>query len=229
MAPDKVKYTFNLKELFILTMALMLLTTALAVAGEPDFVLPVKPKNVVFGIGIGYGIANNPCRDCNDSKALSGIVLSGSLGYKISKRFKIDFGPTVWIESKDDYNSKGSASNKSANKRMMITFNGYYSPIKNLPLSTKIGAGIGTLIYSRENPRVTVDNKTTNNTEFMNGFALTASVLYSIQVVHNLKIHPSLSVWYTDLAAPSPAYNSYIDPAKPSITSDLRVNFLFDF
>ncbi len=214
--------------LFILT-TVFGITSFKSSAGEPDYIQDTKPKCILFNLGIGYGISNNPTHINNEPMYLQGAVIAGSLGYKISEKFKIGFGPSIWIESKDILNKFSSGPAKPANKRMIVSFDGYYSPFKNFPLSIKLGAGIGTVVYTKENRRISIDSKTTNNTEFMSGFAGTASLIYQIRISQSLKIYPSLNFSYTDINNPDATYEGYLDAGKPSITYDFKANFLFYF
>lgn len=196
---------------------------------EPDYVLNNNPKNIVFALGFGYGIANNPCTDCNTSLSSNGLLVAASLGYKVNSRFKLDFGPAVWIEGKDIPGGSNAKNEAPANKRLVISFNGYYSPFHKIPLSLKLGAGIGSIVYTNENRRVSIDNQSTENTEFMSGFAGTAALIYSLQLSPSLKIHPSLNISYTDITAPDSTFHGYLDSSKPSIITDLRINLFFNF
>ncbi|HMT28797.1 MAG TPA: hypothetical protein PKD91_05910 [Bacteroidia bacterium] len=198
-------------------------------AGEPEFFFKQHPKQMVLDLGFGYGVSNNPCTGCDDSdKLIGGPVFHLSLGYQINPRFKVDFGPTLWVEGKDVY-QKNNSADRPANKRMIISFNGYYFPIKNNPLNFKLGAGVGNLLYTPENNKVVPDSKTYDNSEFLSGFAGTFSVAYSLKICPALKIHPSFNLWYTDLSNNKSTYKSYIDDKKHSVTSDFRASFLFNF
>src|SRR5687767_1413459 len=62
-------------------------------------------QHFVFSLGAGYGISNNPCREC-DGNSTGGLTVAFSLGYKINEKLRIDFGPSFWIEGNDLVNNK---------------------------------------------------------------------------------------------------------------------------
>ncbi len=229
MEPEKstcIKMKFSYLNLLAL---LLVFPCSNSLAGEHEKLSPTKPKLIILGVGAGYGVSNNPCADCeNSDQLLSGIVLNASLGYRISPRFIIDFGPSIWIEGKDVFNNS-NVTERPANKRMLIAFNGYYFPFKNSPLNFKLGAGIGNLLYTPEESRVVPDSKTFEDSEFMSGLAGNFGIQYSIKITQVFEIHPSANFWYTELANPEIPYKTYIDKSKASITSDLRINLQFDF
>lgn len=229
MEPEKsacIKRIFSFLSLLIL---LLVLPRSNLFAGEPEKLPSTKPKQMILGIGIGYGVSNNPCSGCeNSDQLLSGLVLNASLGYRISPKFIIDFGPSIWIEGKDVFKNN-NASERPANKRMLIAFNGYYFPSKNCPLNFKLGAGIGNLLYTPEQSRVVPDSKTFEDSEFMSGLAANFGIQYSIKISQVFEIHPSVNLWYTELSNPEISYKTYIDKSKASVTSDFRINLQFDF
>ncbi len=229
MEPDKfacLKKKFSHLSLLLL---LMVVPSAFSIAGDHEKLAPTKPKQMILGIGAGYGVSNNPCSDCeNSDQLLSGLVLNASLGYRISPRFIVDFGPTIWIEGKDVIKDN-NASDRPSNKRMLIAFNGYYFPFKNSPLNFKLGAGIGNLLYTPEQPTVVADSKTYEDSEFMSGLAGNFGIQYSFKLSQIFEIHPSFNLWYTELSNPEISYKTYIDKSKASVTADFRINLQFDF
>ena len=41
-------------------------------------------QHFIFSLGVGYGISNNPCRECT-GKSTGGLTVAFSLGYKVNK------------------------------------------------------------------------------------------------------------------------------------------------
>ena len=229
MVPDKMKKNPIIFKIMCMAILFAIIGATDLLGSEPDYVLNNKPKNIVFGLGFGYGVANSPCKDCTSTLSANGILVAASLGYKINEKFKLDFGPSVWIEGKDIPGGNNSKNEAPANKRLVISFNGYYSPFHKIPLSLKLGAGIGSIVYTKEKRRVSIDNKSTENTEFMSGLAGTAGLIYSLKLSPSFTIHPSLNVSYADITSSDSTFQGYLDAGKPSIIADVRVNFFFNF
>ncbi len=198
-------------------------------AGEPEFVKLKENKPFVFSAGIGYGVSNNPCRNCDDNTSVGGAVISMSMGYKINDKFKIEFGPSFWIEGKDLLNKNVADSERPNNKRTTVTFAGTYSPFQRFPLSFKLGGGAGILNYTPEKSTVKLDESKFTETEIFKGFAGTFGLSYEFQLCPKIKIHPSLNLTYIQLEQPKIEYNSYMDYKKASITTDFRINFNYNF
>jgi hypothetical protein len=135
----------------------------------------------------------------------------------------------VWIKSKDVFSNDLPAGERTSNKRMLVTFNGYYLLHNKFPLSLKLGAGTGNIVYSPERVTVSADGKKNDPTEYLSGIAATAAVLYEWKLSDRFTVHPSLHFWYTDLNKQKIAYNSAVDHRKPSITADFRIQFFLNF
>jgi hypothetical protein len=219
----------TLRRIAILLFILLNATVRLNAQGELHF-NPVKDKPFVFAIGAGYGISNNPCREVKSNEnILNGITLSASLGYHVTKKIKLDFGPVIWIKSADLFSNNLPAEETTSNKRMLVSFNAYYLLSNKIPFSVKIGAGVGSMVYSPERTTVSTDGKQNNPTEFYSGFAATASLIYDLKLSEKIILHPTLNLWYTDLQKQKIDYVSAIDTEKHSMSGDLRVQMFFKF
>ncbi len=228
--PNRIHFTIaKIVVLIVLTGIQMLAGRTSLLASNPEYFNPVPAKPFVLTLGIGYGISNDPVLQKESSVMPGGITLSGSLGYKLNKRFSLDFGPAVWIESHEIFQAGVASGERSSNKRMLISFNGYYLLSNEIPLTIKLGGGIGTLVYSPHKNTVVVDSRQNEQTEFLNGPAFTASVIYKLKLNDKLSMHPSVNFWYIDLKPADIEYLSNIDTGKPSTTTDFRLQFFFSF
>lgn len=200
-----------------------------AIAGEPEFVKIKENKTFIFTAGFGYGIANNPCRNCDNHKAIGGGTFSLSMGYIINDKIKIEFGPSFWIEGKDLINKNVPDSERPNNKRTIVTFTGSYKPFNYCPLSIKLGAGAGILNFTPEKTTVKTDANKFEETEIFKGFTGTFGLAYDFQLCPKIKMYPSLNFWYIQLQKPQIAYDSYLNYKQAAIMGDIRVNFNYNF
>ncbi len=200
-----------------------------AYCGEPEYLKLKENKPFVFSAGFGYGIANNPCGNCNENSAIGGATLSLSLGYKINERFKIEFGPSFWIEGNDLINKNVADSERPNNKRTLVTFTGSYTPFRNVPLAIALGGGAGLLNYTPEKSTVSFYENKFATTEIFRGFAGTLGVSYKLNLCEKIKLFPSMNFWYMDLQKPKISYNTHTDYKKASVISDFRVSLNYAF
>ena len=198
-------------------------------AKDPEFFDPSPGKPFIFSLGLGYGISNNPSLNSNDEKILKGITFSGTLGYRLGKRFMVDFGPVIWVKSEDIFRNELPSGERTSNKRMLVSFNGYYLLHKKFPLTLKLGAGVGSLVYSPERATVSADGKKNDPTEYFSGPAATGAVIYKFKLSDKITLHPSMHFWYTDLKDQKIEYVSGVDHQQPSITSDFRIQMFLHF
>ncbi len=198
-------------------------------AGEPEYIKLKENKSFVFSAGIGYGIVNNPCKNCDDQSAIGGITISGALGYKINDKFKIEFGPSFWIERNDLLNKNVADSERPNNKRTIVTFTGSYIISKQIPLSVRLGGGAGLLNYTPEKTTVKTEEDKFSRTEIFKGFTGTFGISYELNLTPRLKLFPSLSLWYIHLENAAINYTSFVDYSKPMLTTDFRLNFNYNF
>lgn len=190
--------------------------------------LPGDP-NFVFSFGTGYGISNNPCRECTENKNSGGAVFAFSLGYRINNHFRIDFGPSFWIEGKDLFNNSVSDGERPNNKRTNITFSASYKVSEKFPLNFRLGAGAGLLNYTPERDVVTTDQKTFDETEIFKGLSVTGGLGYELKISRKINLQPSVNLWYLKMEKPDIDYTSYIDPSKPSFTTEFRLQLNYQF
>jgi hypothetical protein len=200
-----------------------------AKAGEPENVKLDDNKPFVFSGGAGYGISNNPCTNSNEKSTIGGVTFSISLGYKISNKFKIEFGPTFWIEGNDLINKNVADSERPNNKRTMVAFTGTYTPFQKFPVSVKLGGGAGILNYTPAKSTVTLAEDKFAETEIFKGFCGTFGLAYEINISQKLKLYPSVNLWYLSLEQPEISYSSYVDYKQAAITTDFRVNLNYNF
>jgi hypothetical protein len=158
-----------------------------------------------------------------------GLVVSGSLGYRFSSKWSLEFGPSIWIEGRDVMNNGAANNERPSNKRTLISFNGLYKPFIRIPVQVKLGAGIGSIIYTPNKSVVIADGKGTSNTEFASGIAGCIGLIGEVRLSPKIKIHPSLNFTISDINQQKIDYSSNINHHKPSITTDFRLNFMFAF
>lgn len=200
-----------------------------ALAGEPTYVKLPESKPFVFSAGFGYGISNNPVRNKEQSKSIGGATFSVSIGYNFSEKFKLEFGPAFWVQGSDLINKNVADSERPNNKRTFITFTGSYKPFRHAPLSIKLGAGAGSLIYTPEKKTVSSDEYKYKQTEIFKGFVGSFGLSYELSLCNKIKMHPSINLLYLQMETPKLDYNSYIEYHQASITADLRVHFNYIF
>src|SRR5688572_31449422 len=165
MVPDVKRIFYS----FCLVLFVLCTSNHQVLAGEPEYLKLPESRPFYFSAGFGYGISNNPCRNCEEDKSIAGPTFSFSLGYKINRKFKIEFGPTFWLEANDLGNKNVASSDKPANKRTLVTFTGSYQPFEKVPLTFKLGGGAGLLNYTPDTKTVTTDEQKFDDTEIFKG------------------------------------------------------------
>ena len=186
-------------------------------------------RHFVFSFGTGYGISNNPCRECEEKKAEGGAVFAFALGYRINNHFRIDFGPSFWIAGNDLFNNSVADSERPNNKRTVITFSATYLFSEKFPLHARLGAGAGVLNYTPERAVVTTDQKSFEKTEIFKGFSVVGGLGYEVELSPKIELLPAVNFWYLKMEKPDFEYASYMDHSKPSLTTEIRLqlNYLF--
>ncbi len=214
---------------FILLIMYMIFTGSMMVqAQSPERIKLPGDQHFVFSLGAGYGISNNPCRECAGDPT-GGVTVAFSLGYKVSEKLRIDFGPSFWIEGNDLLNNNVADSERPNNKRTTITFGATWMPFSNFPITTRIGAGAGVLNYTPDRDVVTADEKTYEETEIFKGVSAVAGFGYELRISNKVKLHPCINLWYLGMESQELNYKSYIDPAKPSLTGEFRIQLNYHF
>ena len=229
--PDQpITPTFQIHRILSRTVIISFLLFAVkpVMAQNTVYFNPEKDATFFFKAGVGYGIAYNPVYDQSENKIRGGITLNASLGYRFHERFSIGFGPSFWIEGKDVMDNSASNNEVPSNKRTLVTLDGYYQPFQKLPLQIKLGAGIGSMVYTPSQKVVTSDNNGISKTEITNGFAAAAGLIYRIRVAQKLDLYPSLNFNYGKLEPQKIPYSSLINHHQASIVADLRISaFIF--
>ena len=213
--------------LLILIMWLTL-TDHKCLAGDPGYIKLNDNKPFFISAGGGYGMSNNPCRNCAKS-TIGGITFSATLGYRINNSFKIEFGPSFWIEGNDLFNDNVSDAERPNNKRTVVTFIGTWSPFRMVPIGFKLGGGAGILNYTPEKSTVKSQENKFDETEIFKGWSGVFGITYEIKLNPKLTLNPSANFWYIQLQQPEIEYESYIDYHSYSITTDLRLNLHYIF
>lgn len=189
---------------------------------------PDHTNKFFFKTGIGYGVANNPITGQHDNNPRGGITLNASLGHRFNERFSIGFGPSFWIEGQDILDNSASNNEVPSNKRTLVTLDGYYQLFQKLPLQIRLGAGIGSMVYTPNQKVVSSDNNGISKTEITNGFAAVAGLIYRIRVAQKFDLYPSLNFNYGKLEPQKIPYASLINHHKASLVADLRIStFIF--
>lgn len=197
-------------------------------AQNPGYYNADQMTRFFFSAGIGYGLANNPVTDPDESKTRGGLTLSATLGYRFTERFSIGFGPSFWIEGRDVADNSASNNESPANKRTTVTVDGYFKPVRKIPLQLRLGAGVGSFVYTPGKNVVSADNNGISKTEITGGFAANAGVVYQISLGEKISLFPSVNFWYGNLERQKIQYETLIDHKKSSLVSDIRINaFLF--
>lgn len=228
-----MEHNINFKPVFRVVLLVAILTGISGLnrgyCGEPEYLKLKEAKPFVFSAGFGYGFANNLCSNCNENSTIGGATFSLSLGYKINERFKIEFGPSFWIEGSDLINKNVADSERPNNKRTLVTFTGSYTPFRNVPFSVALGGGAGLLNYTPEKSTVSFYENKFASTEIFRGFAGTLGVSYKLNLCEKIQLFPSINFWYMDLQKPKIIYNAHTDYKKASVTSDFRVSLNYAF
>jgi len=229
MAHKYTSLTGKITSRMLLVAMLLMQCITTSFAGEPEFVKLKENKPFIFSAGVGYGISNNPCTNCNEKFTIGGATFSISLGYKINEKFKIEFGPSFWIEGNDLINKNVADSERPNNKRTTVTFAASYTASQRFPLSVKLGGGAGVLNFTPDKSTVKFEDNKFDQTEIFKGFAGTLGLAYEIELSQKIKLFPSLNFWYIQMEQPQIEYNSYINYKKASLTTDFRINLNYNF
>jgi len=189
---------------------------------------PDQSAKFFFNAGIGYGVANNPVKIPGESGMRGGITVGAALGYRFSEKFSLGFGPSFWFEGRDVTDNSASNNEHPSNKRTLVTLDGYYKPFQKLPLQFRLGAGIGTFVYTPNKNVVSSDNNGISKTEITSGFASSAGLIYKMNLGEKISLFPSLNFGYGRLEPQKIQYETIIDHKKASIITDIRINaFVF--
>lgn len=194
-----------------------------------EYYNPYQDKPFYISLGIGFGLSNNPLYSETENKTPTGMTFSGALGYRISSRFSLEFGPAMWVEGADIFQNKVPSESRVSNKRTMVTLTGTYQLSKKTPLSVKLGGGIGTMVYSPKKTTIAIDGNGVNETEYFSGAVITSSLIYRMKISEKIYMHPSLNFYYCDINNQKIEYASYVNDNRPSFTSDIRIQFLINF
>jgi hypothetical protein len=213
----------HLRSLVILLILCLIIVQKSTAETEPSYFNYNKNRPFALNLGLGWGLSNQPLKNITGNDPTGGLTLGGSLGYFLNKRLSVDFGPTVWIEGSDLFQNNQPGNESPANKRMLVSLGGTYCFSQLFPLSIRFGGGIGTLVYTPKNSTVAVDGFNRSETEYLNGWAATGSILYRFRLYEKIELLPSLNFWYNHLDQPKIAYESVIDRKSGSWTSDFRM------
>lgn len=209
---------------YLLTLFLSILVSHSAT--PQGYFNPMREKKLFLNVGIGFGVANQPLHI--QSKAATGITVSGAVGFRFNSRFAFDFGPSFWLESADLFDGSAQNNERPQNRRSLVSLNGYYRPVKHGPFQLRIGAGFGSLVYTPKDQVVRIESGYITRTEITQGFGATAGVLYEWPLSPGIKIHPSIIFSYTNLEPQKIDHETLINHHKPSLTGEFRMNvYLF--
>jgi hypothetical protein len=226
---SSIAFEMNCKRPVITVFGIFILLSLQYISKGDDW-SPVRkpPKNFIAGFATGFGFANKTCNSCGTSKIIAGLTFSGSLGYRINERFKIDFGPSVWIQASDLFSDNLPSAERPKNKRITVTANCYYYPFRDIPLNIKAGAGIGTSMFTRTFSISSQEEKYSEPVQIYNGAAITTGVNYEWRLNTKLVLFPSVNFSYIHLKQRDSS------PALPlvneaSLLTDFRLNLYLDF
>lgn len=218
----------NFLKLFILSFICVNSFTANVNAGEPEMQLKLPVKQFYVKAGTGYGLTNRMVKGDENSQ-VHGITFNMSLGYKISEKIAISFGPSLWVDQNDLFNDKTANGARPSNKKMSVQFTGLYKPFNSIHLVVNGGIGVGTVVYSPARPIVAVDGRQSPSAEYHGGVSYTFGLGYLCKIKSKLKLMPQLQ--YTGLNLNEKKSESYhlINTQSQSFLLEAGLNLFFDF
>ena len=229
MAPD----CFNLKLVCMKATIIALFTVVLSgntsQAGGFDNLLPERnrPFSAMIRTGIGTTTSNTFLK--GENKYRTGALFSLQLGYQVSKRFSLEFGPAFWLAASDLFSSTGTGNTKPVDQRTFITINGVYKCCMRWPVEIRLGGGVGNFVYTPKDNLVSAETARYADTEVLTGFTGTAGVCFPVKLFARLDIRPAINFWYMDLRSPQLSYLTAVDHSRPSLTADAELQFRFHF
>ncbi|MBL7914094.1 MAG: hypothetical protein JNL49_03540 [Bacteroidia bacterium] len=197
-------------------------------AGEPETKLKLPVKQFYIKAGTGYGLTNRLVKEDENSR-VHGVTFNMSLGYKISEKISLSFGPSLWVDQNDLFNDKTANGARPSNKKMSVHFNGLYQPFSSIHLVVNGGIGVGTVVYSPARPIVAVDGRQSPTAEYHGGVSYAFGLGYLCKIKSNLRLQPQIQ--YTGLNFNEKESESYhlINTKSQSYLLEAGVNLFFDF
>ncbi|MBK8876902.1 MAG: hypothetical protein IPN13_24645 [Bacteroidetes bacterium] len=197
-------------------------------AGEPETKLQLPVKQFYVKAGTGYGFTNRMVKG-DENTHVPGITFNMSLGYKISDKIAVSFGPSLWVDQNDLINDKTANGARPSNKKMSVHFTGFYEPFNSIHVVVNGGIGVGTVVYSPARPIVAVDGKQSPAAEYHGGVSYAFGLGYLCKIKSNLRLLPQLQ--YTGLNLNESDSESYhlINTKSQSFLLEAGINLFFDF
>lgn len=197
-------------------------------AGEPETKLKLPVKQFYIKAGTGYGLTNRLVKG-DENTRVHGVTFNMSLGYKISEKISLSFGPSLWVDQNDLFNDKTANGALPSNKKMSVHFTGFYEPFNRIHLVVNGGIGVGTVVYSPARPIVAVDGRQSPAAEYHGGVSYAFGLGYLCKIKSNLRLQPHIQ--YTGLNFNEKESESYhlINTKSQSYLLEAGMNLFFDF
>lgn len=217
-----------LLKIFIISFISLNGFTGIVNAGEPETKLKLPVKQFYIKAGTGYGLTNRLVKG-DEHTRVHGITFNLSLGYKISEKIAVSFGPSLWVDQNDLFNHKTANGVRPSNKKMAVHFTALYEPFNTIHLVVNGGIGVGTVVYSPAHPIVAVDGRQSPTAEYHGGISYAFGLGYLCKIKSNLRLQPQLQ--YTRLNFNEKESESYhlINTKSQSYLMEAGLNLFFDF
>jgi hypothetical protein len=203
--------------------------SAMAQNNQPEYQAPPARGSFMFSAQSGYGITSSNQKGPGNSNPLHGITVSFSLGFRFSDHFCLEAGPSFWLSATDVFTSNAAGKEKPVDKRTLVTLSGVYRISDKFPLSVRLGAGAGSLVYTPAKNTVTLDEQKFGKTEIISGLGGMTGVSYRFRLSEKTDLFTGINCWYLHLNEPDISYDSAIDWNQPSLTTELFVRLQYKF
>lgn len=204
-------------------------TSAMAQSGQPDYMVVPARGSFLFSAQTGYGITSSNNEGPGGNDQLHGITVSFSLGFRFSERFSLEAGPSFWLSATDVFTSNAAGKEKPVDKRTLVTLSGVYRISQRFPLSIRLGAGAGSLVYTPEKNTLTLDEQKYGKTEIISGLGGLAGISYRFRLSEKTDLFTGANFWYLHLNDPDISYASAVNRDQPSLTSELFIRLQYNF
>ncbi len=224
MAPD-FRFTFGL---------FLLIISGHNLCGQnfqkkSDYKIPPGASRFYVAAQTGYGITTSNFKDEFHDDYLHGITVAFSLGYRCTDRLYIEAGPAFWLSANDLFDSNAASKEKPVDKRTLVTLAGAYSISRNFPLTIRIGAGAGNLVFTPQKQTINAGEDAYDKTEIIAALGGMAGISYPFRLSSKASLYTGFNCWYMDLQEPQINYKSTISCAQSSVTAELfvKLHYLF--